>query len=125
MPFVFTVIFGLLWWWVYTRVGAGLTYLMILGSVLAVCACCCKGGGGGFEPGAGGWLNWSWQNFQTCLRRCWQRTVLLMLGLLFVGVIAHFWTTGAWPSGADLTNIVLAAIGAPFCVRVICCAYDS
>jgi hypothetical protein len=41
---VVTVVFGLLWWWIYNRIGAGLEYLMILGSVLAVCACCCKGG---------------------------------------------------------------------------------
>ena len=36
---VITVVFGFLWWWVYNRVGAGLDYLMILGSVLAVCVC--------------------------------------------------------------------------------------
>ena len=44
LRFIITVIFGFAWWWVYTRVGAGLAWLMILGSVLGVCACCCKGG---------------------------------------------------------------------------------
>jgi hypothetical protein len=41
---IITIVFGFLWWLVFNHVGAGLAYLMILGSVLAVCVCCCKGG---------------------------------------------------------------------------------
>ena len=44
IQFIFTVVFGFLWWWVYNRVGAALEYLVILGSVLAVCVCCCRSG---------------------------------------------------------------------------------
>jgi hypothetical protein len=33
---IITVVFGLLWWWVYNHVGVDLQYIMILGSVLAV-----------------------------------------------------------------------------------------
>ena len=46
---IITIVFGFLWWLVFNHVGAGLTYLLILGSVLAVCVCCCKGG----EPQVG------------------------------------------------------------------------
>ena len=48
---IITIVFGFLWWLVFNHVGAGLTYLMILGSVLSVCVCCCKGG----EPQWGWW----------------------------------------------------------------------
>jgi hypothetical protein len=64
---IITIVFGFLWWWVYNRVGAGLTYLMILGSVLAVCVCCCKGG----EP------QWGWWNFNWGQLPCLHRAVLL------------------------------------------------
>jgi hypothetical protein len=33
-------------------------------------------------------------------------------------------TTGAFPTGVVLTNILLAAIAAPLFVRIICCAYE-
>ena len=48
---IITVIFGFAWWLVFTRVGASLTWLMILGSVLGVCACCCRPG-----ESEGGWI---------------------------------------------------------------------
>ena len=125
MPqFIITVIFGFLWWWVYNRVGAGLSYLMILGSVLAVCVCCCRGGGGAtdgvWKPG-----DWSFQNFYRCLIRCWLPTLILVLALFVIGVLAAWTTTGMFPPAADLANILMAAVFAPLFVRIICCAYDS
>ena len=55
---IITIVFGFLWWWVFNHVGPGLTYLMILGSVLAVCVCCCKGG----EP-QWGWWSFNWDGY--------------------------------------------------------------
>ena len=120
MPFIFrvvlTVIFGLLWWWVYNHVGAGLSYLVILGSVLAVCACCCRGG----DPPS----EWSFQHYYRCILRCWLATVTLMVGLIILGIIiAAGWGGGL--GGGVVANILIAAIGAPLFVRLICCAYDS
>ena len=113
---VITVVFGFLWWWVYNRVGAGLEYLMILGSVLAVCVCCCKGG----EPQR----EWNWNVYATCIRRCGLATLVLMVALFFIGVLVVIFMTSAPPGGVVLTNILLAAIGAPLFVRFICCAYE-
>jgi hypothetical protein len=116
--FVFTVVFGVLWWWVYNHVGASLAYLMILGSVLAVCSCCCQGA----EKAVAG--EWAPNNYLGCIRRCLPVTVVLILGLFFVGFIVTWVSTGAAPTAADLKNIVLAAIFAPLFVRIICCAYE-
>jgi len=113
---VITVVFGFLWWWIYDRIGTGLEYLMILGSVLAVCACCCRGG----EPQR----EWSWGVYFACIRRCWIATLVLMVSLFIIGVLVVLFTTGAPPSGVVLTDILLAAIGAPLFVRLICCAYE-
>ena len=121
--FIVTVVFGFLWWWVYNRVGAGLAYLMILGSVLAVCVCCCKGGGatdGVWRPG-----DFNYQAWLACIRRCWPSTLVLMVSLFVLGAIVIWVATGAAPTAADWTNLLLAAIGAPLFVRLICCAYDS
>src|SRR5262245_48734022 len=92
-----TVVFGLLWWWVYNHVGAGLDYLMVLGSVLAVCVCCCKGG----EPQR----EWSWDRYLACIKRCGPVTLVLIVALFVIGVLVVLYTTGAAPSGAVLTNI--------------------
>ena len=78
--FVVTVVIGLLWWWVFNHVGAGLTYLMILGSVLAVCVCCCRGGG---EPVG----EWAPDSYLTCLRRCLPVTAVLIVSLFVLGVL--------------------------------------
>ena len=75
---IITVVFGLLWWWIYNRVGADLHYLMILGSVLAICVCCCKGGS---DPG-----EWNVQRYLACIRRCWIPTLVLILSLFVIGV---------------------------------------
>ncbi len=115
--FIITVVFGVLWWWVYTQAGAGLSYLVILGSVLAVCACCCKGSG---EVQ----IYCNFERYIACLRRCWLVTAVLMLSLIFVGIIVVFVLTGALPVGPVWTHILIAAIGAPLCVRAICCAYE-
>jgi hypothetical protein len=113
---VITVVFGFLWWWVYNRVGAGLEYLMILGSVLAVCVCCCRAG----EPQR----EWSWDVYVTCIYRCWLATLVLMVALFIIGVLVVLFMTGAPPTGVVLTDILLAAIGAPLFVRLICCVYE-
>ena len=113
-----TVVFGLLWWWVFNHVGEDLEYIMILGSVLAVCVCCCKGGA---EPQR----EWNWKNYIACIRRCWLATLVLMVSLAIIGILAVIWATGSPPAGVLLTNIFIAAIFAPLFVRLICCAYES
>jgi hypothetical protein len=122
IKFLFTVVFGFLWWWVYNRVGPGLAYLVILGSVLAVCVCCCKDRGG--DHGAND-RSWNFQVYYQCIRRCWLATVVLMVGLFFVGIFVIWLPTGVFPTAAQLTNILIAAVGAPLCVRAICCAYEG
>ncbi len=114
-----TIVFGLLWWWVFNHVGAGLTYLMILGSVLAVCVCCCKGG----EP-QWGWWNFNWDNYRACIGRCVWQTLALIIALVVIGILVVVFTSGAFPTGVVLTNILLAAIFAPLFVRIICCTYE-
>jgi|SRR4051812_24834445 hypothetical protein len=122
LQFIFTVVFGFLWWWVYTRVGAGLAWLMILGSVLAVCACCCRhdATGGDWRPG-----DFNYRGWLACMQRCWRQTLVLMFSLFVLGVLVAWFTTGMFPPAADLANILLAAVGAPLFVRAICCAYES
>jgi hypothetical protein len=115
--FVFTVVFGFLWWWVYNRAGAALEYLVILGSVLAVCVCCCRGV---VEPT----VEWNFDHYMACIRRCWLATVVLMIGLFIVAILVAWAATGAFPAGAVLVNMLIVAIGAPLFVRAICCAYD-
>ena len=116
---IITIVFGLLWWWIFNHVGPGLTYLMILGSVLAVCVCCCKGG----EP-QWGWWRFNLDNYQACIRRCVWQTLALIIALIVIGILVVIYTTGTPPSGTVLTNILLAAIFAPLLVRIICCAYE-
>lgn len=114
---IITVVFGLLWWWIYNRVGVDLHYLMILGSILAICVCCCKGGS---DPG-----EWNWQRYLACIRRCWIPTLVLILSLFVIGVLVVIITLGAGALGAVIVNILLAAIFAPLLVRLICCAYEN
>jgi hypothetical protein len=121
--FVLTVVFGFLWWWVFNRIGAGLSWLMILGSVLAVCVCCCndrEGGGGVWTPG-----EWSYQGYLTCIRRCLPKTLVLIVSLFVIGILVVWSMTGMAPTAAELTNIALAAIFGPLFVRLICCAYEG
>jgi len=117
-----TLVFGFIWWWVYNRVGAGLDYLMILGSILAVCVCCCVPGrttDGVWEPG-----EWSYQGWIACIRRCALKTLTLMIALFILGACVIWFNTHAMPTAAEWTNILLAAIFGPLCVRAICCAYE-
>lgn len=114
-----TIIFGLAWWWCFNRVGASLSYLMILGSVLAVCACCCQG-----PPRGESAVEFSYQHWLACIRRCWLATVTLMIALVAIAVlVVLILGTGFGPGVA--INILIAAIGAPLFVRLICCAYES
>jgi hypothetical protein len=117
-----TLVFGFIWWWVYNRVGAGLDYLMILGSILAVCVCCCVPGrttDGVWAPG-----EWSYQGWIACIRRCALKTLTLMIALFILGACVIWFSTHAAPTAAEWTNILLAAIFGPLCVRAICCAYE-
>ncbi len=113
---IFTVVFGVLWWWVYRRAGGD--YLMILGSVLAVCVCCCRGGTEEYRE-------WSFDRYLACIRRCRLATLVLMVGLFIIGIVVFLIATGAFPPATDLVNILIMAIGAPLFVRLICCAYDA
>jgi len=117
-----TLVFGFIWWWVYNRVGAPLDYLMILGSILAVCVCCCVPGrttDGVWAPG-----EWSYQGWIACIRRCALKTLTLMIALFILGACVIWFSTHAAPTAAEWTNILLAAIFGPLCVRAICCAYE-
>jgi len=119
---IITVIFGFAWWLVFTRVGAGFAWMMILGSVLGVCACCCRPG-----ESDGGWTptDFNYQGWLACIRRCWPNTVIVMVGMFIVGILSALVASGGtFPSGTVLANIALAAIFAPGLVRIICCAYD-
>jgi hypothetical protein len=49
---------------------------------------------------------------------------VLIVALFIIGVLVVIYLTGAAPGGVVLTHIVLAAIGAPLFVRLICCAYE-
>ncbi len=122
---LFTVVFGFLWWVIYSTVGASLTYLVILGSALATCVCCCKPNPGDFSPNDGGLLSFDWNKFWACIRRCRQATLILALGLALIGVAVVWRLTGAAPTAADIQNILLVAIGVPVCIRLICCAYEA
>jgi hypothetical protein len=113
---IFTVVFGLLWWWVYRL--AGVDWLVILASVLAVCVCCCRGGTEEHQE-------WSFDRYQACIRRCIVPTIVLMIGIFIIGIVAVLIATGALPAGGALLNILIAAIFAPLFVRLICCAYDA
>lgn len=115
---IITVVFGFVWWLCFNQVGAGFAWLMILGSVLAVCACCCRGGG---EPER----KFSLDRYQACLRRCWLATATLMIGLIILGIVVVLFVTGMAPAGVVWANILIASVIAPACVRLICCAYDS
>ena len=116
--FVFTVVFGFFWWLVYNHVGPTFAYLMILGSVLAVCSCCCRS----VETATVG--VWAPNNLLSCLRRCLPVTLVLIVSLFFLGALVTLFLTGAAPTTADLTNIALVAVFAPLLVRIICCAYE-
>ena len=125
MALLFTLVFGFLWWVIYSTVGAAFTYLVILGSVLAVCVCCCKPNPGDFSPNDGGLLSFDWNKYWACIRRCRQPTLVLALGLAIIGVIVVWRVTGAAPTAADIANILLVAVGVPVLVRLICCAYEA
>ncbi len=85
---IFTAVFGFLRWNIFNYVGAGPSYLMILGSVLAVCACCCKGGS---EPSR----EFNYQQYLTCIRRCRLNTMTLMIGLILVGILVMLFMGGS------------------------------
>ena len=48
----------------------------------------------------------------------------MFVNSVVIGILVVLYTTHAFPSGVELTNILLAAIFAPLFVRIICCAYE-
>ncbi len=52
------------------------------------------------------------------------QTLALIIALVVIGILVVVFTSGAFPTGVVLTNILLAAIFAPLFVRIICCAYE-
>ena len=125
LALLFTLVFGFLWWVIFNTVGAAFTYLVILGSVLAVCVCCCRPNDGDFQPGDGGLLVFNWDRYWACLRRCARATLILALGLFLIGIAVIWRTTGAAPTAADIASLLMVAIGVPICIRLICCAYEA
>jgi len=59
-----------------------------------------------------------------CIGRCFWPTLALIIALVIIGILVVLYTTHVFPSGVELTNILLAAIFAPLFVRIICCAYE-
>ena len=114
---LFTIVFGFLWWWTWTFAGPALQYLVILGSILALCVCCCTG----HDPSS----EWSFDRYWACLRRCGPALLVLMVGLILLGILVFWFSTGAFPLAADLLRILVAAIGSVVFVRAICCAYQA
>lgn len=112
---VFTVVFGFIWYWVYTTTGASLHWLVLLGSVLAVCVCCCRG-----DPPA----EWTLDHYFACIRRCLVPLIVLVVSLFILGFLVAIVFGGGVPVGGDLARLLIASIGAPLLIRLICCAYD-
>jgi hypothetical protein len=111
---LFTFVFGLVWWVLFNFAGPNLIYLMILGSVLAVCVCCC----GGEKPP----IEFNFQHYIACIMRCLVPTLTLIVGLVFLGLVIDLITIGF--SLAALLQLIAAA-GATLFIRLICCAYES
>ena len=113
---VLTVVFGLLWMWVY-RFG-DFSVIVVLGSILTLCVCCCKSSG---DPSSG----WSWPRYLACLRRCMAELVVLIVALFLIGLLWPVVNGDPMPAGQALTDLAVGAIGSVLAVRLICCAYDS
>ena len=77
-------------------------------------------GKGGSEPSR----EFNYQQYLACIRRCRLNTVTLMIGLILVGVLVVLFMGGS-VAGMVWVYIIVAAIGAPLFLRLICCAYDN
>lgn len=113
---VLTVVFGLLWKWVYAY--TDYSVIVLLGSILTLCVCCCRAGG---DPTG----EWSWERYFRCLRRCRTALIVLIIALILIG---FFWPViegGPAPSGAALVALIVGAIGSVVAIRLICCLYDQ
>lgn len=113
---IFTVVFGFLWWWTLNFAGPALTFLVILGSILALCVCCCTGN----DPHG----EWNFDRYMACIRRCMPALVVLIVALFLLGILVLWFTTGMFPA-TELTRIAVAAIGSVIFIRMICCAYQA
>lgn len=111
---VLTVVFGLFWAWVYHYAEGGA--IVLLGSILTLCVCCCRHGGESHGE-------WSFDRYLACLRRCGPNLLVLVIALILIGWLWPF-IGGPAPSGAALTQLVVAAVGSVLAIRLICCLYD-
>ncbi len=111
---VLTVVFGLVWLWVYEF--TDFSVLVILGSILTLCVCCCRHGEDHKE--------WSWDRYFACIRRCWVALWILIIALFLIGVLWPVINGGPVPAGAALVVLVVGAVGAVWVTRLICCLYD-
>ncbi|MFQ5527619.1 MAG: hypothetical protein ACE5GX_15325 [Thermoanaerobaculia bacterium] len=112
---VLTVVFGIVWIWVYNYTDASI--IVILGSILALCVCCCRGHG---DPPS----KWNWNHYFECLRRCRTALLTLMVALFLIGVLWPVVNGNPMPAGAVLVQLAVGAIGAVWLIRLICCLYD-
>ena len=111
---VLSVVFGLVWMWVYTYSGG--SAIAVLGSILTLCVCCCRPGEAAGE--------WSFDRYLACLRRCGASLVVLVIALILIGLLWPVLRGGAMPAGAALVQLVVAAIGSVLAIRLICCLYE-
>ena len=115
---VLTVVFGLVWMWVYTFAGPA-SVLVVLGSILTLCVCCCRGGGD--DPSS----EWNFDRYFACLRRCRIALLVLIVALILIGLLWPVLTGSPVPSGPALVQILVAAVGSVLAIRLICCLYDN
>ncbi len=113
---ILTVVFGLVWCWVYLRYTDG-SHLVLLGSILTLCVCCCRGGDQSNE--------WSFDRYFACLRRCLVSLWVLIVALILIGVLWAIIFGGGMPAGGALVRLVVGAVVSVYAIRFICCAYDS
>ena len=67
---------------------------------------------------------WNYQGYIACIRRCLLNTLVLIISLIVIAFLVILFNTHAAPTMAEWIHILLAAIGAPLLVRLICCAYE-
>ena len=110
---VLTVVFGLVWMWVWKYTDGSV--IVLLGSILTLCVCCCRGGGDHSNE-------WSFSRYFACLRRCMTALWVLIVALILIGVL---WAVINGNPVPALVGLVVAAVGSVWAIRFICCAYDT
>lgn len=112
---VLSVVFGLVWIWIYDY--TDFHWIVLLGSIVTLCVCCCRAG----DEGHG---EWSWDRYLRCLRRCRTALLIWMVALIFIAALWPVINGGPFPAGAALVIIVVGAVGSVWTIRLICCLYD-